>query len=138
MIAPMTKKKRMLRRVREYMSGLGGLLDRERHGEITTRLLDQVGLYVAELEQVVEGIESHSVVMRVLRQECMISLGEVEAHAQRYGDYGLDVYVQAARAYVEALESWHAGEETDEIALHDLRRRYESTRRSVDERNSRD
>jgi len=121
----------MLARVREYMSSLGGRREREHPVAVTASLVEQVQIYVAELERVLSGVESHSTVMRVFRQECVIALGEIEAHAQHHVDADLEVYVKVARNYVSALEYRVNGEDFADEALDLFKRWYERRRDQV-------
>jgi hypothetical protein len=135
----MTARKRMLARVRDYMADLGGR--RERLPEVPPELIEQVHLYVSEVEQVLDGTRSSAVVMRTLRQEFMDALGRMEAiagHRAAVGrDADLESYISSARNYAKVLEYRLNHEQVGDGTVALFRGWYEQGKRKIDERQPR-
>lgn len=122
------------------MSRTGSLLERvrtliaQRHGHDADHrrvLHSYVAAYVTMLQQTVAGVEAHALTLRRSRDEAYMALIHLESEADSRRDRPGERYVLAARAYLDALEAFTAGEGVGTEQLEQLRLDYEEIKEFV-------
>lgn len=128
MIGTMTRHNRIMEHIRGYLDTLGGR--RELDPIPVPFDLERVHIYVYALEQIIVGVESHSLVLREKRVNCFNELSRISRKALSNSN-ALNWYEHSARAYVVALENYIAGEGVSESALSALKGAYDNRRRAI-------